>query len=70
MNECLTIRKKAASVLFKAKVNQSVASEIKQLMIRFNNEHKLDLFDKIIAYEGLLCEKIQDGEYRLKAVFT
>ena len=62
--------KKATTVLFKAKFNQSVALEIKQLMIRFNNEHKLDLFDKIIAYQGILCEKVEDGEYLLKKVLS
>ena len=55
--------------LFKAKVNQSMALEIKQLMFRFKNEDKLSLFDDVIAYQGILCEKIQEGEYLLKTVF-
>ena len=62
--------KKVSSDLFKAKFNQSVAFEIKQLVIRFNNDGKLDIFDKIIAYRKILCEKIQDGEYRLNTVHT
>ena len=62
---------KAATLdLFKAKFNQSMASEIKQLMFRYNNENKLPLFDKMIAYQGILCEKVQEGEYRLKKVFS
>ena len=61
---------KAASInLFKAHFNQSVAREIKQLMHRFNNEGKLSKFDEIIAHKGILCEKIADGEYRLKKPF-
>ena len=44
-------------------------SGIKQLMFRYNNENKLSLFDKIVAYQGILCEKVQDGEYRLKTIF-
>ena len=59
----------ASADLFKAKFNQSMAFEIKQLMFRFNNENKLPLFDKMIAYQNILCEKIQEGEYRLKTVF-
>ena len=61
---------KAASFnLFKAKFNQSMAYDIKQLMFRYNNEGKLSKFDNIIGYQGILCEKIQEGEYRLKKIF-
>ena len=56
--------------LFKAKFNQSMASDIKQLMFRYNNENNLDRFDKIIAYQGILCEKVQDGEYRLNKIIS
>ena len=56
--------------LFKAKFNQSMASEVKQLMFRYNNENNLTFFDSTIAYQGILCEKIQDGEYRLKKLFS
>ena len=56
--------------LFKSKFNQSMASEIKQLMFRYNNENKLPLFDKIVAYQGILCEKMQEGKYCLKKVFS
>ena len=61
----------AASLdLFKAKLTQSMASEVKHLMFRYNNENKLSLFDSTVAYQGILCEKIQDGEYRLKKLFS
>ena len=53
---------KAASLdLFKAKFNQAIASEIKRLMIRYNNENKIAFFDKIIAYQDILCEKLELG---------
>ena len=62
---------KAASLnLFKAKFNQSMAQEIKQLLFRYNNENKLPLFDKIVAYREILCEKVQEGEYRLKTILA
>ena len=60
----------ASFELFKAKFNQSMASEVKQLMFRYNNENKLSIFDSTIAYQGILCEKIQDGEYRLKKLLS
>ena len=68
--QVMLFERKKRPLLFKAKFNQSVALEIKQLMIRFNNEHKLDLFDKIIAYQGILCEKIQEGEYQFKVLLN
>ena len=52
--------------IFKAKFNQSMALEIKYHFFRFKNENKLPTFDKIIAYQGILCEKIQEGEYQFK----
>ena len=53
---------------FKAKLNHSISSRIKHVMIRYNSENKLAFFDKIIAYRGILCEKIQEGKYRLKTI--
>jgi len=61
---------RAASLnIFKAKFNNSMAYDIKQLMFRYNNENKLPLFDKIVANRGILREKVQEGEYRLKKIF-
>ena len=54
--------------IFKAKFNQSMALEIKHHLFRFKNDNKLQTFDKIIAYQGILCEKIQEGEYRFKVL--
>ena len=60
---------KAPSVeVFKAKYNQSVAADVKLLMYRFNNEGKLAKFDEIVAHNGVVCQKITNGEYRLKTV--
>ena len=47
-----------------------MAQEIKQLLFRYNNENKLPLFDKIVAYREILCEKVQEGEYRLKTILA
>ena len=55
--------------IFKAIFDNSMAYNIKQLMFRYNNENKLPLFDKIVAYRGILCEKVHEGEYRLKKIF-
>ena len=55
---------------FKVKFNQDVASEVKRLLHRFNEEGKLPIFDKIVAHQGILCEQVGEGEYRLKKVFN
>ena len=60
---------RASISLFKAKFNNSMASEIKRLMNKYNDEYKLHLFDKLVAYRGILCEKLLEGEYRLKPIF-
>ena len=54
----------------KVKINQDVASEVKRLLYRFNEEGKISTFDKIVAHQGILCEQIGEGEYRLKKVFN
>ena len=56
--------------LFKARFNQAMATEIKQLMFRYRNENKLPFFDEVIAYQGILCKKIQEGEYCFKTFFS
>ena len=61
--------KNSSLYIFKAKFNQSVASEIKQLLFRFYNDNKLEEFDKIVAFKNVLCEKVNDGEYRFNRVF-
>ena len=55
--------------LFKAKYNQAMAYEIKCLLIRYKNDNKLTTFDKLIAYKGILCKKIQEGEYQFQTIF-
>ena len=55
--------------LFKAKYNQAMAYEIKCLLIRYKNDNKLTEFDKLIAYKGILCKKIQEGEYQFQTIF-
>ena len=52
--------------LFKAKFNQAMALEVKNHLFRFKNENKISDFDETIAHGGILCEKIQEGEYRFK----
>ena len=62
---------KAASIdLFKAKYNQSMAFEIKQFLFRYKNENKLSFFDHIIAYNGVLCQKVREGEYTFRILLT
>lgn len=56
--------------LFKARYNQSMAQEIKNLLFRFKSENKLPVFDKIVAYGGIICEKVKDGEYRFKILLN
>ena len=54
--------------LLKAKFNQAMAYEIKGLMIKHKNENRLTKFDTIIAYRGILCKKIQEGEYKYQII--
>ena len=54
--------------IFKAKFNQAMALEIKYNFFRFKNESYF--WQKIIAYKGILCEKIREGEYRFKVILT
>ena len=56
--------------LFKAKFNQAMVYEIKGLMIRYKNENKLATFDKLIAYKGILCKKVKEGEYRFQIILS
>ena len=55
--------------LFKAKFNQSVATDVKQMIYRFNDDGTFGKFEEIVAFKGILCERKQHGEYRLKTVF-
>ena len=45
-----------------------MAYEIKGLMIRYKNENNLKKFDAVIAYRGILCKKIQEGEYKYQII--
>ena len=47
--------------LLKAMFNQAVAMEANGLY-RFNYDGKIGKFDKVAAFEGILCKKGQ-GEY-------
>jgi hypothetical protein len=38
-------------------------------MLRFSNDGKLDLFEKIFVNQGILCEKTQNCNYKAKDVF-
>ncbi len=53
---------------FKASFNRSVTEEITSLMHRFNNEGKLQIFEKIFGFGNVLFDTIQEGEYRIKKV--
>ena len=54
--------------IFKAKFNQSVHFDIKQLIIRYEGDNNLAKLDNLLANEGVLCRK-QDGEYILNPIF-
>ena len=45
-----------------------MAFEVKHHLYRFKNENKIRIFDKIIAYQAILCEKLHDGEYIFKVL--
>ena len=55
--------------MFKAKFNQMIATEVKHLMYRLKNEGKLDKFEEVVAFKGIICEKKGQGEYLFKGVF-
>ena len=54
----------------KTKFNQSMAFEMKMKMIRYKNENNLEFFNKILTHAEVLCEKVEEGEYRIKKVFS
>ena len=55
--------------IFKARYNQAIAREVKDLLYRLRDEGNLRKFDEIIAFGSVLCEKKGGGEYCLKQVF-
>ena len=62
-------QQRASISLFKTSFNRSLAYDLKKLMLRFSNDGKLDLFDKIFVNQGILCTKTQNGNYKPKDVF-
>ena len=34
-----------------------IATEVKHLMYKLNNEGKLDKFEEVVAFKGIICEK-------------
>ena len=69
--ERVTHHSKSASIeLFKAKFNQSMALEVKHMLFRFKNENKLYYIDEIMTYNGILCEKIKEREYRFNLLLA
>ena len=40
------------------------------LMFRFYSEGNSSKFEEIVAYQGVLCEKVGEEEYRLNSVFS
>jgi hypothetical protein len=61
--------KKPSLRIFKERLTQSFHSEIKQWLDRYSNENRLDVFEKVVADRGILCEIIEEGEYRLHKLF-
>ena len=41
----------------KTKFNLMIAGEVKHLMYRLKNEGKLDKFEEVLAFKGIICEK-------------
>ena len=46
--------------IFKARYNQAIAREVKDLLYRLRNEGNLRKFDEIIAFGSVLCEKREE----------
>ena len=44
--------------------------EIYKKCIRYKNENNSAFFDEMIAHEGVLCKKGEDGAYQVREVFT
>ena len=53
----------------KVKLNQMVQEEIRIKIYQFQDLGKKEQFEKIITFENLLCEKMENGEYTCKNVF-
>ena len=56
--------------IFKVSFNQSVAYDLKKLMLRFSNEGKLEHFEKLFVHQGILCTKTQNGKYQAQTIFS
>ena len=54
----------------KRKFNQAMSFEIYKKCIQYKNENNSAFFDKMIAHEGVLCKKGDDGAYQVREVFT
>ena len=53
----------------KAKLNQMVQEEIRIKIYQFQDQGKKEQFEKIITFENVICEKMENGEYTCKNVF-
>ena len=51
------------------KLNEAMALEIHIKAFRYKNENNLAFFDKKFTHAEVLCEKGEDGEYRVTDVF-
>ena len=55
---------------FKQHFNEDLKFEIQIKAFQYKNENKLDIFDKIITHAEVLCQKRDNGEYRIPPVFS
>ena len=56
-------------VSFKQNFNHHIAFLVRLKIIRYRNENKLDLFDKLMTYSNILCIKGDNDQYSIADVF-
>ena len=53
----------------KKKINETIEDEIKEKLIRYKHENKLDFIEKYITFAEVLCIKQNNGEYQIKKLY-
>ena len=51
------------------KFNYILEKEVREKELRYNNENNLNIFDKAIAHQQILCKKGLSGQYEMRNVF-
>ena len=51
------------------KMKKAIIDEINAKSFRYKAEGKLALFDRIMAYQGIICKKVENEKYQVQDIF-